>query len=94
MVSFKIDSASPIEMLCRRDGKPRKEWTRNTLDLIWNHICHNKVDFNSFREQLVQILNAANKEQLESCLYYQVETWISKLNRLSNLHCSYVIQFH
>ena len=80
-----------IEVLVRHVGRPRKQWTYNTLALIWNHICHSEVDFNSSREHS-WFLDAANREQFENSLY-QVETWTSKLNRFCNLHLSYVIQF-
>ena len=63
MVSFKNDSASPIEVLFRRVGRPRKQWTYNTLALIWNQIRQTDAEFNNSREQLVQILDAANRER-------------------------------
>ena len=63
MVSFKNDSASPIEVLFRRVGRPRKQWTYNTLALTWNQIRQGDAEFNNSREQLVQILDAANRER-------------------------------
>ena len=63
MVSFKRDTAAPVEVLFRRVGRPRKQWTQNTLSMIWLKICHDQSDFNNSNAQLVQILQAAiNKE--------------------------------
>ena len=63
MVSFKKDTAAPVEVLFRRVGRPRKQWTQNTLSMIWLKNCHDQSDFTNSNAQLVQILQAAiNKE--------------------------------
>ena len=63
MVSFKKDTAAPVEVLFRRVGRPRKQWTQNTLTVIWRKIRDDQSDFNNSNAQLAQILQAAiNKE--------------------------------
>ena len=63
MVSFKKDTAAPVEVLFRRVGRPRKQWTQNTLTMIWRKIRNDQSDFNNSNAQLAQILQAAiNKE--------------------------------
>ena len=63
MVSFKKDTAAPVEVLFRRVGRPRKQWTQNTLTMIWRKIRDDQSDFNNSNAQLAQILQAAiNKE--------------------------------
>ena len=63
MVSFKKDTAAPVEVLFRRVGRPRKQWTQNTLTMIWRKIRDDQSDSNNSNAQLAQILQAAiNKE--------------------------------
>ena len=62
MVSLKKDTAAPVEVLFRV-GRPRKQWTQNTLTMIWRKIRDDQSDFNNSNAQLAQILQAAiNKE--------------------------------
>ena len=59
VVSFKRNSTSPIEMLFRRVGRPRTQWTHNTLDIIWKYIRTDDSDFTNSDAQLQRILSAA-----------------------------------
>jgi len=63
MVNFKKDTAAPVEILFRRVGRPRKQWTQTTLTMIWRKIRDDQSDFNNSNAYLAQILQAAiNKE--------------------------------
>ena len=59
VVSFKRNSASPIEVLFRRVGRPRTQWTHSTLDIIWKYIRTDDSDFTNSDAQLQRILYAA-----------------------------------
>ena len=54
LVSFKRNSASPIEALFRRVGRPRTQWTHSTLSLIWKQIRTDDSDFTN-SDQLQRI---------------------------------------
>ena len=64
MVSFKKDTAAPVEVLFSTGpADPGKQWTQNTLTMIWRKIRDDQSDFNNSNAQLAQILQAAiNKE--------------------------------
>jgi len=55
LVSFKRNSASPIEVLFRRVGRPRTQWTHSTLSLIWKQIRTDGSDITNSADQLQRI---------------------------------------
>ena len=64
IVSFKRNSASPMEVLLRRVGRPRKQWTHRTLSLIWRQIRTDGNEFTNSDDQLQRILNAATTGEI------------------------------
>ena len=62
MVNFKKDTAVPDEILFRRVGRPRKQWTQNTLTIIWRKIRDDQSDCNNSNAQLVLLQATINKE--------------------------------
>ena len=63
-VTFKRDSAAPMEVLHRRVGRPRKQWTFESLKLTWFRIRTDHSDFVASPTQLERIYEAANLQQI------------------------------
>ena len=81
MVNFKKDTAAPVEILFRRVGRPRKQWTQTTLTMIWRKIRDDQSDFNNSNAYLAQILQAAiNKEIQQDFLPGYILDIVTKSN--------------
>ena len=67
MVSFKKDTAGTVEVLFRRVGRPRKQWTQNTLSMIWLKIRHDQ--FQQFQRTICSnIASSYQQRNLATCL--------------------------
>jgi len=63
-VTFKRDSAAPMEVLHRRVGRPRKQWIFESLNIIWFRIRTDYSDFVASPTQLESIYAAALQQQI------------------------------
>ena len=63
-VTFKRDSAAPIELLHRRVGRPRKQWTFESLKITWSKIRTDHSNFVASPTQLERIHEAAINQQI------------------------------
>ena len=57
-------SAAPIEVLHRRVGRPRKQWTFESLKITWSKIWTDHSDFVASSTQLERIHEAAINQQI------------------------------
>ena len=64
LLLFKRESAAPIEVLHRRVGRPRKQWTFESLKITWSKIRTHDSDFVASPTQLERIHEAAINQQI------------------------------
>ena len=58
-VSFQNDTPIPVDVLYRRQGRPRIKWMDYTLKITWDEINTNQDPFQQTPAQLQIIQNAA-----------------------------------
>ena len=59
IVSFRSNSAAPLEVLHRRVGRPRKDWLQESLRMVWQQIREDEREFSNAPDQFENILQAA-----------------------------------